>query len=132
MNALRKNAKLFLSTTDNSLVGIYNSLVGFELAIKNEMLTKGNWRKIRHDIIPIIEQEIDRTIAIQLKNSLSTLKCITVDGKIGQISVTMYPGLRYFVFIEDDPDGSTDQDLAKLHEIIQNIKKLSKSKGKYL
>jgi|GEM_PF-1685266 len=133
MNPLKKNANLFLSSSGNNLPDIYNSLIGFELAIKNKLLENGTWdRRIKHNIIPIIEQEIDKTKAIQLKNSLSLLKCVAVDGTIGTVSPEKYPDLRYFIFQEDDPGGSTDSDLEALYEIIKDIKEISKSKGKYL
>lgn len=134
MSALRKNAKLFLSTTDKSLPGIYNNLVGIELAIKNEILGKGEpWDKnIKHNIIPIISAEIDSSKASQLYNSLSKLKCILLDGKIGNISPQKYPDLRYFAFQEDDSNGSPEHELEELSEIVEDIKKISRSKGKYI
>jgi len=98
------------------------------------MLEKGvPWDKnIKHNIIPIISAEIDSSKASQLYNSLSKLKCILPDGKIGNISPQKYPDLRYFVFQEDDSTGSPGQELEELSEIVEDIKKISKSKGRYI
>jgi hypothetical protein len=115
-------------TPGNQLLSLYCSLVTVELALKDSVTP---WRQ-GHRIQQWLDELNDaglNALTYQLATQLLRVICTDRTGNEAPIGVNSYPDLRYVRHETDFPGRTTDADIQRCIEILEDIRSILVGKG---
>jgi hypothetical protein len=127
-HAVNRNAFLSAAGCGHPLLSAYGLLVATELGLKDHAAI---WQG-GHNVPKMLDAHNDpglTALGAQLRTELAAIPCTDLRGNPAPVAVNRYPDLRYTRHAEDFVGGTTDPDLQKLVQTVQDIILQLRAKG---